>query len=284
MLELTNISFIKDILSKNGFTFSKSLGQNFLINPSVCPKMAELSGCEGIGVLEIGPGIGVLTKELATRAKKVVCVELDQRLKPVLETTLGGFDNVEVVFGDVLKIDLKELIEEKFGGMDLVVCANLPYYITSPVIMELLESRLPFKSITVMVQKEAAHRICAKVGSRESGAITASLNYYAAATKLFSVERGSFMPSPNVDSAVMRLDLHQQAPVDVKDEKLFFRVIKAAFSQRRKNLPNSLSSGLPFPKETIKEALQKCGISLNARAEEMELQQFADIANAFVEE
>jgi len=187
MQNLTDINVVRDVLSRHGFTFSKALGQNFLINPSVCPQMAECCGADGQGVLEIGPGIGVLTAELAKRAQKVVSLELDKRLLPVLAETLADFDNVTIVNDDVLKVDLRALLEEHFAGMEVCVCANLPYYITSPVIMRLLEERLPFCSITVMVQKEAADRLCAPVGSREAGAVTVAVQYYARAEKLFSV-------------------------------------------------------------------------------------------------
>ena len=205
MQDLSNINTIKEILSAHGFTFSKSLGQNFLINPTVCPRMAEACGAdENTGVIEIGAGIGVLTAELAKRAKKVVSLELDTRLIPVLAGTLEDFDNVEVLNADVLKTDLHELIASRFAGMRVVVCANLPYYITSPVIMYLLESRIPIDAVTVMVQKEAAARLCAPVGSRDAGAVTVAVNYYADAKKLFDVSAGSFMPAPKVDSSVIR--------------------------------------------------------------------------------
>lgn len=280
MNRLSDIGTIKDILSRHGFTFSKSLGQNFLINPSVCPRMAELSGADsGVGVIEIGPGIGVLTNELCQLADKVVAVELDKRLLPVLNETLGEYDNLKIVNADVLELDLNRLIEEEFGGMDVVVCANLPYYITSPVIMKLLEDRLPIKAITVMVQKEAAQRICAGVGSRQSGAVTVSVNYYAKPEMLFGVSAGSFMPVPKVDSAVIRLDVLDAPPVEVENEKKFFAVVKAAFSQRRKILANSLSSSLALDKARIFEILRECGIPENIRAEKLSLQNFADIAN-----
>ena len=205
MYNLTDIGTIKDILGRHGFHFSKALGQNFIVNPSVCPRMAEESGIdENCGVIEIGAGIGVLTAELAKRAKKVVCVELDTRLLPILAETLADFDNIEIINQDVLKTDLAALIKEKFEGMPVYVCANLPYYITSPVIMTLLESRLPIEAITVMVQKEAAQRLCAAVGSRLSGAVTVAVDYYAKAEKLFDVSAGSFMPAPKVDSCVIR--------------------------------------------------------------------------------
>lgn len=280
MNRLSDIGTIKDILSRHGFTFSKSLGQNFLINPSVCPRMAELSGADkGVGVIEIGPGIGVLTNELCKLADKVVAIELDKRLLPVLEETLGVYDNLKVVNADVLETDLHKLIEEEFSGMEVVVCANLPYYITSPVIMKLLEDKLPISAITVMVQKEAAQRICAEVGSRQSGAVTVSVNYYAKPEMLFSVSAGSFMPAPKVDSAVIRLNVLDEPPVKVNDEKKFFSVVKASFSQRRKVISNSLSSGLSLDKSKIAEILEKSGVPLNARAEKLSLQNFADIAN-----
>lgn len=280
MNRLSDIGTIKDILSRHGFTFSKSLGQNFLINPSVCPRMAELSGADkGVGVIEIGPGIGVLTNELCKLADKVVAIELDKRLLPVLEETLGEYDNLKVVNADVLETDLHKLIEEEFSGMEVVVCANLPYYITSPVIMKLLEDKLPISAITIMVQKEAAQRICAEVGSRQSGAVTVSVNYYAKPEMLFSVSAGSFMPAPKVDSAVIRLNVLDEPPVKVNDEKKFFSVIKASFSQRRKVISNSLSSGLSLDKSKTAELLEKSGVPLNARAEKLSLQNFADIAN-----
>jgi len=278
MRGLSDIGTIKDILHRHGFTFSKALGQNFLINPSVCPRMAELSGaCEGVGVIEIGPGIGVLTNELCQLADKVVAVELDKRLIPVLGETLAEYDNVKVINADVLELDLNKLIEDEFSGMEVVICANLPYYITSPVIMKLLEDKLPITAITVMVQKEAAQRICAPVGSRESGAVTVSVNYYAEPSLQFHVSAGSFMPAPKVDSAVIRLDVRKEPPV-ITDEEKFFRVVKAAFSQRRKVISNSLSSGLKMNKDEINEVLAAANVPSNARAEKLSLDDFAAIA------
>ena len=278
MRGLSDIGTIKDILHRHGFTFSKALGQNFLINPSVCPRMAELSGAgEGVGVIEIGPGIGVLTNELCQLADKVVAVELDKRLIPVLGETLTEYDNVKVINADVLELDLNKLIEEDFSGMEVVICANLPYYITSPVIMKLLEDKLPITAITVMVQKEAAQRICAPVGSRESGAVTVSVNYYAEPSLHFHVSAGSFMPAPKVDSAVIRLDVRKEPPV-ITDEEKFFRVVKAAFSQRRKVISNSLSSGLKMSKDEINEVLAAANVPSNARAEKLSLDDFAAIA------
>ena len=285
MQQLSNISNIKEILARHGFTFSKSLGQNFLVNPSVCPRMALESGVnEEMGVIEIGPGIGVLTCELAKRAGKVVSIELDKRLLPVLDETLRDFDNVKVINGDVMKIDLKKQIDEEFPGMRVCVCANLPYYITSPVLMKLLEERLPVDAITVMVQKEAAQRICAEAGTRECGAVTVAVRYYAQPRVLFPVSAGSFMPAPKVDSAVIRLDVHKNAPFSVLDEKLFFKVVKSAFAQRRKTLPNALSAGLKLEKNLVGEVLDKSGIPLNYRAEQLSTEQFTTLANCFAAE
>lgn len=279
MERLSDISTIKEVLARHGFRFSKSLGQNFLINPSVCPKMAELCGAgPGCGVLEIGPGIGVLTRELAQRAEKVAAVELDHRLLPVLEETLAGYSNVNVVHGDAMKIDLKALIAREFPGLDTAVCANLPYYITSPIIMRLLEERLPVSAVTVMVQKEAADRLCAEPGTRACGAVSAAVRYFSEPEILFQVSRGSFLPAPNVDSAVIRLKIRKEPAVQVSEEALFFRVVKAAFGQRRKTLGNSLCSGLAQPKELIAAALKSAGIASNLRAEQLTMEQFAAIA------
>lgn len=276
MQNLSDISVIKKILSEHGFTFSKSLGQNFLINPTVCPRMAEACGADcDTGVLEIGAGIGVLTAELAKRAKKVVSLELDTRLIPVLAETLGEFSNVEVLNADVLKLDLNKLIDDCFQGMHVAVCANLPYYITSPVIMALLESRIPVDAVTVMVQKEAAARLCAPVGSRDAGAVTVAVNYYAQAEKLFDVSAGSFMPAPKVDSSVIRLNIRKEPPVEVSDEKFFFRVIKAAFGQRRKTASNSLSAGLGIPKDKVSDAIAAAGFEPSVRAESLTMQELA---------
>ena len=278
LAELSDISVIKDVLSRHGFSFSKSLGQNFLVNPSVCPEMAELCGAdENTGVIEIGAGIGVLTKELAKRAKKVVSIELDNRLLPVLDETLSEFDNIEIVNDDILKVDLKKLIEEKFGSMRVVVCANLPYYITSPVIMLLLESGLPIDAVTVMIQKEVAVRLCAKPGSRDAGAITVCVDYYAKAEKLFDVSKGSFMPSPKVDSTVIKLTLRDRPSINVDDEKKFFKLVKAAFAQRRKTALNSISSTLGIPKDEVAAALEKSGLDKNVRSETLTTQQLAEL-------
>ena len=279
MQNLSDISVVRSVLSKHGFNFSKALGQNFLINPSVCPRMAENCGAdENTGVIEIGAGIGVLTAELAKRAKKVVSIELDTRLLPVLEETLGEFDNVEIVNADVMKTDLHALIAEKFQGMDVVVCANLPYYITSPIITMLLEEKLPIKAITVMIQKEAADRLSTPVGSRDSGAITVCTNYYAEVRHLFNVSRGSFMPPPNVDSTVIKLLIRPEPAVKVSDEKKFFRMVKAAFAQRRKTAVNSIASGMGLSKNQVAEALSKSGLDVNVRAEKLTMEELAALS------
>ena len=283
---LTDLSVIKKVMGEHSVTFSKGLGQNFLVNPTVCPRMADAvreSTDKPIGVLEIGAGVGVLTKELLERCEKVVCVELDTRLFPVLEDTLSGYDNLTLINGDILKIDLKKVIEEHFQGMEVFVCANLPYYITSPVIMRLLEEKLPFNKIIVMVQKEAGDRLCAKVGSRESGAVTVAVNYYAEAKKLFDVSRGSFFPSPKVDSCVIGLDLTKKGDYNVADEALFFKMIKSAFAQRRKTILNSVSSGMNIPKDKLALAIENAGLSPTARAEALTMEELVTLANEIYE-
>ncbi|MBQ9807626.1 MAG: 16S rRNA (adenine(1518)-N(6)/adenine(1519)-N(6))-dimethyltransferase RsmA [Ruminococcus sp.] len=282
---LTNIGTVKEILSRHGFSFSKGLGQNFIINPDICPKIAENGNAQpGYGIIEIGTGIGVLTAELAKRADKVCAVEIDSRLLPILDETLADFDNIKIFNEDVMKCDLHKLIREEFQGLRTAVCANLPYYITSPVIMLLLESRLPVDSITVMVQKEAAQRLCAKVGTRESGAITVAVNYYGTVRPVFSVSRGSFMPAPNVDSAVIRIDPAPEPRLDEENEKFFFKVVRSGFSQRRKTAANALSSQAGIPKEKVYAALRDVGLSENARLEQLDLQQLMDFSVRLREE
>ena len=276
MYNLTDIGVIKEILGRHGFRFSKSLGQNFIVNPSVCARMVEESGIdENCGVIEIGAGIGVLTAEIAKRAKKVVVIEIDTKLLPILDETLRDFDNIEIINQDVLKTDISALIKEKFDGMPVYVCANLPYYITSPVIMSLLESRLPIETITVMVQKEAAQRICAPVGSRLSGAVTVAVDYYARAQKLFEVSAGSFMPAPKVDSSVIRMDIRKTPEIEVGDEALFFKMVHAAFGQRRKTAANSISAGSGIPKEIVIKAIEECGFEPSVRAESLSMENLA---------
>ena len=278
MADLTDLAVIREVLWRHGFSCSKARGQNFLINPAVCPKMAALCGAdEGVGVLEIGPGVGVLTKELAQRAKRVVSVELDDRLLPVLGETLQAYDNVTVVHDDILKTDLAALFAKYFSGLRAVVCANLPYYITSPVILRLLESGLPIDAITVMVQKEVADRLCAKPGGKTAGALTVMADYYAEAQKLFDVSRGSFYPAPQVDSAVIRLTMRPAPAAAAGDTAAFFRLVKAAFSQKRKTLSNAVSSTLHCPKKTVTEALEACGLPAAVRAEALTTAQFGDL-------
>lgn len=285
MYNLSDVGTIKTILEKYGFSFSKSLGQNFLINPAVGPSMAEEAVItEDDGIIEIGAGIGVLTAELCKRAKKVVSIELDKRLLPVLSDTLKDFDNIEIVNEDILKVDLHKLIAEKFADCKNVsVCANLPYYITSPVIMKLLEDKLPIKQIIVMVQKEAADRLTADVGSRESGAITVAVNFYAEAQKLFNVSKGSFMPSPKVDSAVIKLSLYDSSPIEAEDEEVFFRMVKAIFMQRRKTALNGISAGMKLPKETVAQAIENAGLEPTVRAEKLTLSELCNLSNKIKE-
>lgn len=284
MYNLTDIGTIKEILGRHGFHFSKALGQNFIVNPSVCPRMAEESGIDGnCGVIEIGAGIGVLTAELAKRAKKVVVIEIDTKLLPILDETLKDFDNIEIINQDVLKTDLAALIKEKFDGMPVYVCANLPYYITSPVIMALLESRLPIEAVTVMVQKEAAQRICAPVGSRLSGAVTVAVDYYAHAQKLFDVSAGSFMPAPKVDSCVIRMDIRKTPGIEITDEDLFFRMVHAAFGQRRKTAANSISAGSGIPKDVVIKAIEECGFEPSVRAEGLTMRELAMLSEKISE-
>ncbi len=279
-MNLADFDTLQRILKSEGFNTKKSLGQNFLIDPEVCPEMARSACDKNTGALEIGPGAGVLTRELCDAAKKVVAIELDERLRPVLKKTLDDKDNVEVIFGDAMKLDLAALIKEKFADCQRVsVCANLPYYITSPIIMMLLESRLPIDNITVMVQKEAAERLCAEVGSRQSGAVTVAVNYYAVGEILFNVERDSFMPPPNVDSAVIRLTLRDKPEIELNDEKAFFRFIKACFAQRRKTLVNTVSSAMGLSKDALREALAAAELPDTVRSENLTMEELARVAN-----
>lgn len=279
-MNLSDINTVRSLLQKNGFSFKKSLGQNFLVNPDVCPAMAKAACDKQTGVIEIGPGIGVLTAELSAAAKRVVTVELDERLKKILPVTLADCENVEVIYGDVMKIDLRKLISERLSDCERVaVCANLPYYITSPIVMSLLESRLPVDNITVMVQKEAGERLCAAVGTREAGAVSAAVSYYSEPEILFEVDRESFMPPPKVDSAVIKLKIREKPPVDVKDEKAFFNLVKCCFAQRRKTLVNTVSNTSGTDKQALKNALCRLGISETVRGEQLSLEQLAELSN-----
>lgn len=279
-MNLSDINTVKSLIAKTGFEFKKSLGQNFLINPDVCPAMAKSACDKETGVIEIGPGIGVLTKELSKNSAKVVAIELDERLKRILPETLGDCENTEVIYGDAMKIDLKSLIKEKFGDCKRVaVCANLPYYITSPVIMHLLESRLPIDAVTVMVQKEAAERLCAEVGTREAGAVSVAVSYYAEPEILFGVDRKSFMPPPNVDSAVIRLKIRKEPPVALKSEKEFFKLVKCCFLQRRKTLVNAVSNTAGTDRDELRAALRKLNLPETVRGEKLTLEQLAELSN-----
>ena len=286
-MNLSSPSEIKALLQKNGFNFSKALGQNFLINPSVCPRMAEaaIPGPE-YGVIEVGPGIGVLTVELAKRAQKVIAIELDERLYPILDETLADYPNAHVVPGDILKVDLHKLIAEEFtdedgNTMPLVICANLPYYITSPVIMKLLSDDLPVENLTVMVQKEAADRLCADVCTRAAGAVTVAIQYYAEAEQLFFVSKGSFLPAPKVDSEVIRLTLRKDvAGLSPEDADRFFKMVQAGFSQRRKTIMNSFSAALGMNKADLGELLDSVDIPRTARIEQLTMDQLLAVYKA----
>ena len=282
-MALTDLSVIRDLCDRYHFSLSKGFGQNFIVNPGICPRIADASGIgPGWGALEIGPGIGVLTEQLARRADKVVSVEVDTRLQPLLAETMADYPNFKLVLGDVLKVDLAALLAEEFPGMPVAVCANLPYYITSPILMRLLEERLPIRSITVMVQKEAAQRLCAAPGTRQAGAISYAVAYYAEPRQLFTVQPGSFYPAPKVTSAVIRLDLHDRPPVQPArgDEQGLFRLIRAAFSQRRKTAANAVASGLNLPKPQVIAALQTAGLDVRLRPEQLTLADYCALQAA----
>lgn len=280
-MNLSNINEIERLLQKHGFHFSKQLGQNFLTDPEVCPHMAEAAiPSDDYGVIEIGPGIGVLTVELAKRAKKVVSIEIDDRLFPILEETLADYDNIHLIHGDVMKLDLHQLIQDELPEMPVVVCANLPYYITSPVITKLLSDRLPIENITVMVQEEAAERLCATMGTRKAGAITAAIAYYAEAEELFVVPRESFVPAPKVTSEVIQLRLRDEPIAELDNEKAFFGMVKAGFTQRRKTIMNSLSAGLSISKPELRSILQDLNISETARIEQLSMEDLINIFKA----
>lgn len=282
---LCDYNELKKLLTPYGFNFSKALGQNFIIDADVCPKMVEMLGVDrDTAVLEVGPGVGVLTKELCRVAGKVVSIELDERLYPVLEKTLGDYDNFELVKGDVMKLNLKQIIDEKLCGYrEIKVCANLPYYITSPVIMTLLQSRLPISEIEVMVQLEAAQRLCAEISSREAGAVSVAVEYYGESEILFNVGRECFMPSPKVDSSVIKITLHKETKYKVKNEKQFFSLVKSAFAQRRKTLVNSLSNTMGISKAKISQALQEMGYASNVRAEQLTMEELVNLSDLLFE-
>ena len=280
MIQVTDIQVMKPLLLSHGFHFSKATGQNFLIASWVPQQIAEDAGVdEQAGVLEIGPGIGPLTQQLCLRAKKVCAVEVDDRLKPILDLTVGEFDNLEILWNDVLKMNVKELVAEKFQGLRPMACANLPYYITSPILQVLLEAEC-FDSVTVMVQKEVAQRIAAKAGSSDYSAFTIFCNYYAEPEILFDVPAHCFMPQPKVTSAVIQLKVRKERPWKIDDEKIFFRTVKASFAMRRKTLQNGLASGFPeLGKAGAAEVLEAVGLKPTVRGETLDIAAFAAIAN-----
>lgn len=281
MTDLTNIQTVRALLSKYGFHFSKRLGQNFLVDRTVCPKIAALGNAKcGFGVLEIGPGLGTLTRELAREAEKVTAVEIDARLLPILGETLHDFQNVHILHGDILKMDIPMLLLKEFGTMPVAVCANLPYYITAPILMRLLEidGRI-IKSITVMVQKEVAEKLLAPVGTRAAGAITVAVHYYGTVQMLFSVPGKSFYPPPQVDSAVIQIIPEKRYETALLDEKLFFSMVRGAFSKRRKTLPNSLTA-LGYDKAQLREALRNLGLPENTRIEELDIPALVSLCSA----
>ena len=283
MIEVCNIQVMKPLLAEHGFHFSKAKGQNFLIAPWVPQSIAEDAGVdETAGVLEIGPGIGPLTQQLCLGAKKVCAVELDNRLKPILDATVGEFDNLEIIWNDVLKLDVPALVKEKFDGLRPMACANLPYYITSPILTALLEAEC-FQAVTVMVQKEVAQRIAAKPGTADYSAFTVFCQYYAEPELLFDVPAHCFMPQPKVTSAVITLRVRPNRPWEILDQNVFFRVVRSSFAMRRKKLANGLASGFPeLGKTGAAEVIAACGFSENVRGETLSIPEFAAIANEIV--
>lgn len=280
-MDLCNLNVIKTLMSDAGIAFRKDFGQNFLINRIIPEDIADM--CADTSermILEIGPGIGCLTQELALRYKKVVAVEIDKGLIPILDKTLSQFDNVTVINNDIMELDIKALVDEYSEGMPVSVCANLPYYITTPILMRLLESGVKFSTITVMVQNEVASRLVAKPGSSDYGAITAVLGYYGTTKKLFKVSAGCFIPAPKVDSAVIRIDLYDSPIYKISDEKLFRSLIKYAFEMRRKTLQNALSSKLQgYTKEEISNAIVSIGHDERVRGERLSTEDFANLSN-----
>ena len=274
MPALTDLSTIRELCRRHDFALSKGFGQNFIINPGICPRIAQAAGLnKEWGALEVGPGIGVLTRELAAQAGKVVSIEVDKRLPALLDETMADCGNFKLILGDVLKVDLKALLAEEFGGRPVAVCANLPYYITSPILMRLLEEKLPVENITVMVQKEAAQRLCAAPGTREAGAITYAVHYYAQPKLLFTVQPGSFYPAPKVTSAVIQLTVRKTPLVRPAngDEAGLFRLIRAAFGQRRKTAANAIAAGLKIPKPAVQQALEAAELDIRLRPEQLTL-------------
>ena len=282
-MDLCNINEIKALLARHGFHFSKAKGQNFLTQSWVPQNIVLESGVdETCGVLEVGPGIGPLTQQLCRSAKKVVAVEVDRTLQPILAETMAGNENLEIIFGDILKTDIAKLVREEFSGLRPMACANLPYYITTPVLAALLESRA-FEAVTVMVQKEVARRICAAPGTADYSAFSILCQYHAAPELLFDVPASCFIPQPKVTSAVVCLRT-RPAPADIRDEVLFFRTVRASFAQRRKTLVNGLASGFPqLTKAELTDVLAACGLPANVRGETLGLEGFAALSNAIGE-
>ena len=283
MIEVCNIHVMKPLLESHGFHFSKAKGQNFLIAPWVPESIVREAGVDKTaGVLEIGPGIGPLTQQLCLNAQKVCAVELDNRLKPILDITVGEFDNLEIIWNDVLKLDVPALIKEKFGSLRPMACANLPYYITSPILTALLEAEC-FDSVTVMVQKEVAQRIAAKPGSVDYSAFTVFCQYYAEPELLFDVPAHCFLPQPKVTSAVIQLRVRKERNWDILDQDIFFRLVRASFAMRRKKLSNGLASGFPeLGKTGAAEVIEAAGFDANVRGETLSIPEFARIANEIV--
>lgn len=279
-MDLCSISVIRGLLDRHGFGFKKSLGQNFLTERWVPEKIVSESGIDDrFGVVEIGPGIGTLTQFLCKSAGKVAAIEIDSRLFPILQETLAGFDNLRLHHADVLKADLSSIVRNDLDNLIPAACANLPYYITTPVLERLFESRL-FRQITVMVQKEVARRICAKPGSADYGAFTIFSSFYSEPRILFDVPAGCFMPKPKVDSAVVLFRMLSENPYDITDEKLFFRIVRASFSQRRKTLANGLAAALPLGKEELAEIISDCGFRPDIRGEMLSIEGFAKLTAA----
>ena len=283
MINVCDIHVMKPLLAEHGFHFSKAKGQNFLIASWVPQRIAEDAGVDGTaGVLEIGPGIGPLTQQLCLRAGKVCAVELDTRLEPILERTVGEFENLEILWGDVLQQDVPALVKEKFAGLRPMACANLPYYITSPILTALLEAEC-FDSVTVMVQKEVAQRIAAKPGVADYSAFTVFCQYYAEPELLFDVPAGCFMPAPKVTSAVVQLKVRKERNWNILDQDVFFRTVRASFAMRRKKLANGLASGFPeLGKTGAAQVIAACGLDANVRGETLDIPAFAAIANEIV--
>ena len=281
MIDVCDIQVMKPLLAEHGFHFSKAKGQNFLIARWVPERIAEDAGVdETVGALEIGPGIGPLTQQLCLRAKKVCAVELDQRLQPILDLTVGEFDNLEIVWDDILKQNVAALVKEKFAGLRPFACANLPYYITSPILSALLEAEC-FEAVTVMVQKEVAVRIAAKPGTADYSAFTVFCQFYAQPEILFDVPAHCFLPQPKVTSAVVMLKTRKELPWEILDKATFFRTVKASFAMRRKKLQNGLAAGFPeLGKEVVGQVIAECGLPENVRGETLDIAQFADLANA----